>query len=107
LLTESNETSILSRIQVALVVLGDGLIAVGYDIVFLALRENSWAASIIEVRPGQSVISTGPYSIVRHPSFAASIFQSGPKTARHHRAFDLQWAHGSEPGSLLPSSAGA
>src|SRR3546814_15425312 len=39
--------------------LGDALVAVGYYIVFLALRENKWAASIIEVRPGQSVIATG------------------------------------------------
>jgi hypothetical protein len=38
----------------------DALVAVGDYIVFLALRENRWAASIIEVRPGQSVISIGP-----------------------------------------------
>jgi hypothetical protein len=45
-----------SRIPAALVLLGDALVAVGYYIVFLALRENRWAASSIEVRPGQSVI---------------------------------------------------
>ena len=39
-----------SRIPVALVLLGDTLVAVGYYIVFLALRENRWAASIIEVQ---------------------------------------------------------
>ena len=61
-----------SRIPVALVLLGDVLVAVGYYIVFLALRENRWAASIIEVRPGQSVISTGPYGIVRHPMYSTS-----------------------------------
>ena len=41
--------------------------------VFLALRENRWAASIIEVRPGQSVISTGPYAIVRHPMYSGGV----------------------------------
>ena len=59
------------RIPVALVLLGDALVAVGYYIVFLALRENNWAASIIEVRPGQSV--TGPYGIVRHPMYSGGL----------------------------------
>jgi protein-S-isoprenylcysteine O-methyltransferase Ste14 len=62
-----------SRIPAALVFLGDALVAVGYYIVFLALRENRWAASIIEVRPGQSVISTGPYGIVRHPMYSGGV----------------------------------
>ena len=62
-----------SRIPAALVLLGDALVAVGYYIVFLALRENRWAASIIEVRPGQSVISTGPYGIVRHPMYSGGV----------------------------------
>jgi protein-S-isoprenylcysteine O-methyltransferase Ste14 len=62
-----------SRIPLALVLLGDALVAVGYHIVFLALRENRWAASIIEVRPSQSVISTGPYGIVRHPMYAGGV----------------------------------
>ena len=57
----------------ALVFLGDALVAVGYYIVFLALRANRWAASIIEVQPGQSVISTGPYSIVRHPMYSGGV----------------------------------
>jgi protein-S-isoprenylcysteine O-methyltransferase Ste14 len=62
-----------SRIPLALVLFGNALVALGYYIVFLALRENSWAASIIEVRPGQSVISTGPYDIVRHPMYSGGL----------------------------------
>ena len=62
-----------SRIPAALVLLGNALVALGYYIVFLALRENRWAASIIEVRPGQSVISTGPYGIVRHPMYSGGV----------------------------------
>jgi protein-S-isoprenylcysteine O-methyltransferase Ste14 len=38
-----------SRIPAALVLLGDVLVAVGYYIVFLALRKNRWTASVIEV----------------------------------------------------------
>ena len=59
-----------SRIPAPLVLLGNALVALGYYIVFLAQRENRWAASIIEVQPGQSVISTGPYGIVRHPMYS-------------------------------------
>jgi protein-S-isoprenylcysteine O-methyltransferase Ste14 len=62
-----------SRIPVALVLFGDVLVAVGYYIIFLALRENRWAASIIEVQPGQRVISTGPYGIVRHPMYSGAV----------------------------------
>ena len=62
-----------SRIPAPLVLLGDAIVAVGYYIVFLALRENRWAASIIQVRPGQSVISTGPYAIVRHPMYSGGV----------------------------------
>jgi protein-S-isoprenylcysteine O-methyltransferase Ste14 len=62
-----------SRIPAALVLVADGLVAVGYYIVFLALLENRWAASIIEVQPGQRVISTGPYGIVRHPMYSGGV----------------------------------
>jgi protein-S-isoprenylcysteine O-methyltransferase Ste14 len=62
-----------SRIPAALVLVGDALVAAGYYIIFLALRENRWAASIIEVQPDQSVISTGPYGIVRHPMYSGGV----------------------------------
>lgn len=61
-----------SRVPAALVLVGDALVAVGYYIVFLTLRENRWAAGIIEVQPGQRVISTGPYGIVRHPMYSGA-----------------------------------
>jgi hypothetical protein len=47
------------------------IVAVGYYIVFCPLGQNRWAASIIEVRPGQSVISTGPYGVVPTECFRA------------------------------------
>jgi protein-S-isoprenylcysteine O-methyltransferase Ste14 len=63
-----------SRIPAALVLVADGVVAVGYYIIFLALLENRWAASIIEVQPGQRVISTGPYAIVRHPMYSGGVW---------------------------------
>jgi protein-S-isoprenylcysteine O-methyltransferase Ste14 len=38
--------------------------------VYLVIRENSYAASTIQVVEGQMVISTGPYAVVRHPMYA-------------------------------------
>jgi protein-S-isoprenylcysteine O-methyltransferase Ste14 len=40
---------------------------------FAVFRENSFAASTIEVGTGQSVVSTGPYAIVRHPMYAGAL----------------------------------
>jgi protein-S-isoprenylcysteine O-methyltransferase Ste14 len=37
---------------------------------FFVFKENTFASSIIELAPGQKVVSTGPYAIVRHPMYA-------------------------------------
>jgi len=62
----------LSRMPDALKVVGALLIPVGFFIVWLAFRENSFAAPVIKIQKerGQHVISTGPYAIVRHPMYA-------------------------------------
>ena len=54
-------------------ILGDALAVLGIVIYFFVVRENRYAASTIEVVEGQTVISTGPYSIVRHPMYAGAI----------------------------------
>jgi protein-S-isoprenylcysteine O-methyltransferase Ste14 len=58
-----------SNVPVGVVVIADILILLGYGIVFLALRENRYASRIIEVEPGQTVIGSGPYAIIRHPMY--------------------------------------
>lgn len=50
-------------------VLGDALVLAGYLFFFLTVRENSFAARTVRVEEGQSVISTGPYAVVRHPMY--------------------------------------
>jgi protein-S-isoprenylcysteine O-methyltransferase Ste14 len=50
--------------------LGDLLVVLGLFITVLVLRENSFSASNIRVERGQTVISTGPYAIMRHPMYA-------------------------------------
>jgi protein-S-isoprenylcysteine O-methyltransferase Ste14 len=39
------------------------------------LRANSFAAATVRLQPerGQSVISTGPYAVVRHPVYAYAV----------------------------------
>ena len=51
----------------------DGLGALGLYIYFLVVRENRYAAATVEVREGQTVVSTGPYAIVRHPMYSGAI----------------------------------
>jgi protein-S-isoprenylcysteine O-methyltransferase Ste14 len=53
------------------VVLGDLLVATGFLLIFVVYRENTFTAATIQVAPGQTVISTGPYAIVRHPMYAS------------------------------------
>jgi protein-S-isoprenylcysteine O-methyltransferase Ste14 len=50
-------------------VLGNGLVVLGLMIDLRVFRENSYGASTIETMAGQTVISTGPYAMVRHPIY--------------------------------------
>ena len=61
-------------------ILGDALAALGIVIYFLVVKENRYAAAAVKVVKGQTVVSTGPYSIVRHPMYAGAIlvFISAP-----------------------------
>jgi protein-S-isoprenylcysteine O-methyltransferase Ste14 len=54
-------------------ILGDGMAASGILIYFFVIRENSYAASTVDVAEGQLVVATGPYAIVRHPMYAGAI----------------------------------
>lgn len=62
-----------SRSSSAVIVIGDGLVLVGFLIVFLVFRENTFTSSVIEVAPEQRVIDSGPYAAVRHPMYAGAL----------------------------------
>ena len=51
----------------------DGFVALGFFIVFLVFRENTYTSAVIEVAEEQKVISSGPYSLVRHPMYSGVI----------------------------------
>lgn len=62
-----------STVPFSVNVVGDILIAVGFFIVFLVFKENSYASALIEVGAGQKVISSGPYAQVRHPMYSGAL----------------------------------
>jgi protein-S-isoprenylcysteine O-methyltransferase Ste14 len=52
---------------------GDILIAVGFFIVFLVFKENTFTSALIEIVTEQKVISTGPYASIRHPMYSGAL----------------------------------
>lgn len=59
-----------SHLPIPLVVAGDVLVAIGFYLIFLVYRENTYTSATVEVAAGQMVISTGAYALVRHPMYA-------------------------------------
>jgi protein-S-isoprenylcysteine O-methyltransferase Ste14 len=71
-----------STVPVWGVVLGDILVAIGFYLIFLVYRANTFTSAAIEVAADQKVISTGPYAVVRHPMYASgSLYMLGTPLA--------------------------
>ena len=51
---------------------GDVMVVAGFYIFYRVFRANSFAAATIGVVEGQTLVSTGPYAIVRHPMYAGA-----------------------------------
>jgi len=62
-----------SNVPFEIVIVADLLVFLGYMFVILVFRENRYASRTIQVEKGQKVISTGPYSIIRHPMYLGTI----------------------------------
>ena len=62
-----------SSVPTYLVAASDIFVVLGLRIIFLVFKENSYTSGIIEVNEGQNVISTGPYSLVRHPMYSGGL----------------------------------
>jgi len=62
-----------SVVPLPVVIAGDILVALGFLVVFLVFKENTFTAATIEVAPNQKVVSTGPYAIVRHPMYSGAL----------------------------------
>jgi protein-S-isoprenylcysteine O-methyltransferase Ste14 len=49
----------------------------GLFVIYRVFRENTYCASVIEIREHQTVVSTGPYRLVRHPMYSATLLGAG------------------------------
>jgi protein-S-isoprenylcysteine O-methyltransferase Ste14 len=63
-------------------VAGDVLVAAGFFAVYRVFKANPFASATVGVAQGQTVVSTGPYAIVRHPMYSgAFLYLSGAPLA--------------------------
>jgi len=65
----------ISRMPTWLQWAGAFLVALSIYLVFLTFRENSYAAPVVKIQRerGQTVVTTGPYAVVRHPMYAGGL----------------------------------
>jgi protein-S-isoprenylcysteine O-methyltransferase Ste14 len=61
-----------SNVPGGLSIAADLVVLLCYCLVFLVFRENRFASRIVEVEKEQTVISSGPYAVVRHPMYTGS-----------------------------------
>ncbi len=62
-----------SHVPLAASIAGDVLVALGFLVVFLTFRANTFTAGTIELAEGQHLVDSGPYAIVRHPMYAGAL----------------------------------
>lgn len=87
-----------SQVPWHITIIACGIILLGYLIIFLVFRQNSYASRVIEVTDDQEVISTGLYGIVRHPMYVGVMIMYMPTPV----ALGSYW--GLIPFALLPLS---
>jgi protein-S-isoprenylcysteine O-methyltransferase Ste14 len=63
-----------SRVPIFAVIVGEILTALWFYVAYRVFRENRFSAATVQIAEGQTVISTGPYAIVRHPMYAGGLF---------------------------------
>lgn len=59
-----------------LVILSNIIVFASYIFIFYVFKQNSYASTTIQVEEDQNVISSGPYSIIRHPMYLGMILMS-------------------------------
>jgi protein-S-isoprenylcysteine O-methyltransferase Ste14 len=69
---------LLGAVPLWLTLLSDALVLVGYLLIFVVMKVNTFAASTIQVEAGQKVISNGPYRFVRHPMYSGILLMVLP-----------------------------
>ena len=61
---------------------------------YLVFRENTFASAVVRIQTerGHKVISTGPYSVVRHPMYASAIVQFISTSLLLGSCYGLLWS---------------
>ena len=62
-----------SNVPLEVVLVADAFVLLGYALCFQVMRENRYAVRTVEVMKGQKVITTGAYSVVRHPFYVGQL----------------------------------
>lgn len=62
-----------SHLSTLTVLTGDLMVTLSFIVFHFVFRENSYASATIEIAAEQRVISTGPYSLVRHPMYSGGL----------------------------------
>jgi protein-S-isoprenylcysteine O-methyltransferase Ste14 len=62
-----------SSIPPTLSLVGDAFVGLGLLTIFLVFKENTYTSVLVEVKEGQNIISTGPYSKIRHPMYSGAL----------------------------------
>lgn len=62
-----------TRLPPSIEMIGDALVVLGFLGVLRIFKENSFAFSTIELASDQRVISTGPYTLIRHPMYTTAL----------------------------------
>ena len=62
-----------SSVPIIISIGADGIVITGFFIVYRVFRENTFTSATIEVGKEQQVVTTGPYSVVRHPMYSGAL----------------------------------
>src|SRR6185503_2321818 len=62
-----------SQMPNGIAIAGDALVVLGWYAIYRVFRENSFTSATIELAKDQNVISSGPYSLVRHPMYTGTL----------------------------------
>src|SRR4029078_13342360 len=62
-----------SPLSVPVVLSADALVAVGLALTLVVFKAKPFPGSRVTIEPGQHVVTAGPYAIVRHPMYSASV----------------------------------
>lgn len=62
-----------STVPTAVCLLGDVLVATGLGLAMVVIIQNGYAAANVTVEPGQTLVSTGLYGLVRHPMYTGNV----------------------------------